>query len=148
MWCHSGVSHGKSIVAEANFRDARKAKRPRRGPRASAAPGLVKGEASHRSGRQTEYRRKAGTKNNAEMGASEGRLDGKRGESSNGGLTRNADRAAITKDDENRRKQEIDDIASDLIRGGMDAKKARAKAARDWKKDNDWYTEGSTRGKV
>ena len=30
----------------------------------------------------------------------------------------------------------------------MDVKKAKAKAAREWKRDNPWYTEGNTRGKV
>ena len=69
------------IAADLKYccRDARKARRPRRGPGASSAPNLVKGEASHRSGRQTDYRRQAGRRVNADMGASGVRLDGMRG---------------------------------------------------------------------
>lgn len=61
----------------------RDAKRARRGPRrrqANRTTGLVQGEASHRSGRQTEYRRKAGRRNNVDMGDNGLRLDGIRGE--------------------------------------------------------------------
>jgi hypothetical protein len=60
--------------------DAAKATRPRRGPGSSRGPGLVKGEASHLSGRQTEYTRKAGRRNNADMGEGGSRLDGYRGQ--------------------------------------------------------------------
>jgi hypothetical protein len=60
--------------------DAAKATRPRRGPGSSRGPGLVKGEASHLSGRQTEYTRKAGRRNNTDMGEGGSRLDGHRGQ--------------------------------------------------------------------
>ena len=53
-------------------RDAKKA-RPRK--RRTA---LVKGEASHTSGRQTDYRRKAGQRNNVDMGEAGVKLDGSR----------------------------------------------------------------------
>lgn len=60
--------------------DAAKATRPRRKPGSSQGPGLVKGEASHLSGRQTDYRRKDGRRNHADMGEGGSRLDGHRGE--------------------------------------------------------------------
>lgn len=127
--------------------DAKKARRPRRsGPTYSAMPGLVKGEASHRSGRQTEYKRKAGRKNNADMGASSGRLDGKQSKPAKPSL--GCSSSAITKEDEAARRAEIDAQAAIYVVEGLEAKKAQAKAAREWKKDNAWYTEGNTRGKV
>lgn len=68
-------------------RDAAKATRPRRGP-GSSQRGLVKGEASHLSGRQTDYRRKDGRRNNADMGEGGSRLDGQRGERYGSTMTR------------------------------------------------------------
>lgn len=64
------------------FYAKRDAKKARRGPRrqGNRTTGLVKGEASHRSGRQTEYRKKAGRRNNVDMGDNGLRLDGIRGE--------------------------------------------------------------------
>nr|XP_019015006.1 uncharacterized protein I206_01094 [Kwoniella pini CBS 10737]OCF53787.1 hypothetical protein I206_01094 [Kwoniella pini CBS 10737] len=112
--------------------DARKAKRPARGPGASGAPGLVKGEASHRSGRQTEYRRKAGRKNNADMGEGGSRLDGSR---------------QITKDDRETRKSFIDDMTKILISSGMAITKAKKRSGEMWEEDNPWW-KGDTRGKV
>lgn len=61
------------------YRDARSARKPRAGKRVSTAQGLVQGEASVSSGRQTDYRRKAGRRVNVDMGQSMGRLDGSRG---------------------------------------------------------------------
>lgn len=79
LWRHQIVS--QSTCTALTPWDARKARARRgRGPTSSRAPGLVKGEASLRSGRQTEYRRKAGRRNNVDMGESVGRLDGRRGE--------------------------------------------------------------------
>ena len=57
-------------------------------------------------------------------------------------------KSGITKEDEDRRKEEIDQIAAVLASQGMELKKAKAKAARDWRAQNPWYAEGSTRGKV
>lgn len=54
----------------------------------------------------------------------------------------------MTKEDEENRKEEIDQLTREYVREGTEAKKARAKAAREWKKDNAWYTEGNSRGKV
>ncbi|WWC86328.1 uncharacterized protein L201_001201 [Kwoniella dendrophila CBS 6074] len=113
--------------------DARKAKRPTRGPGSSRAPGLVKGEASHRSGRQTEYKRKAGMKNNADMGEGGSRLDGGR---------------QITKEDREQRKSYIEDISQALLDQGMSLTKAKKRAGEMWEEDNPWWKDGSTRGKV
>jgi hypothetical protein len=60
------------------LRDARRAKRPRGGPRRGNAQELVKGKASVHSGRQTEYNIKAARRNNAHMGDRGERLDGGR----------------------------------------------------------------------
>ncbi|WVR05950.1 hypothetical protein IAU60_002977 [Kwoniella sp. DSM 27419] len=113
--------------------DARKAKRPAGGPRASQAPGLVKGEASHRSGRQTDYRRKDGRRNNADMGSAGARLDGGR---------------QITKDDREQRKVFVNDQTQLLMRTGMSMTKAKRVAGERWEMANPWWKEGSTRGKV
>ncbi|KAK6905792.1 hypothetical protein I203_106623 [Kwoniella mangroviensis CBS 8507] len=113
--------------------DARKAKRPSRGPGSSRQPGLVKGEASHRSGRQTEYRRKAGRKNNADMGEGGSRLDGGR---------------QITKEDREQRRSYIDDMTQVLLDQGLSMTKAKKRAGEMWEEDNPWWKEGSTRGKV
>ncbi|OCF31094.1 hypothetical protein I316_07225 [Kwoniella heveanensis BCC8398] len=113
--------------------DARKAKRPSRGPGASRAPGLVKGEASHRSGRQTEYRRKAGLRNGANMGEGGSRLDGGR---------------QITKEDREARKAFVDNQIELLTAQGMSATKARKTAGERWAEVNPWWKDGSTRGKV
>ncbi|WWC58662.1 uncharacterized protein I303_101206 [Kwoniella dejecticola CBS 10117] len=112
--------------------DARKAKRPARGPGASRTPGLVQGEASHRSGRQTEYRRKAGRKNNVDMGEGGSRLDGSR---------------PITKEDRATRKLFIDDVTKILVSSGMGVTKAKKRAGEMWEEDNPWW-KGDTRGKV
>ncbi|WVQ62109.1 uncharacterized protein L199_000247 [Kwoniella botswanensis] len=113
--------------------DARKAKRPSRGPGSSRQPGLVKGEASHRSGRQTEYRRKAGRKNNADMGEGGSRLDGGR---------------QITKEDREQHKSYVDDMTQVLLEQGLSMNKAKKRAGEMWEEDNPWWKEGSTRGKV
>ncbi|WVF70547.1 hypothetical protein IAT40_005338 [Kwoniella sp. CBS 6097] len=113
--------------------DARKAKRPSRGPGASQAPGLVKGEASHRSGRQTEYKRKAGQRNNADMGEGGSRLDGGR---------------QITKEDREARKAFVDNQIHLLTGQGMSLTKARKTAGERWEEVNPWWKDGSTRGKV
>ncbi|WVQ97375.1 hypothetical protein IAU59_004487 [Kwoniella sp. CBS 9459] len=113
--------------------DARKAKRPTRGPGVSRAPGLVKGEASHRSGRQTEYRRKAGQRNAANMGEGGSRLDGGR---------------QITKEDREARKAFVDNQIPLLTGQGMSMTKARKTAGERWEEVNPWWKDGSTRGKV
>ncbi|WRT64221.1 uncharacterized protein IL334_001150 [Kwoniella shivajii] len=113
--------------------DARKAKRPSRGPGASRTPGLVKGEASHRSGRQTEYRRKAGRKNNADMGEVGLRLDGGR---------------QITKEDREERKTFVDNMSQVLVQQGLSVTRARNRAGEMWIENNPWWKEGSTKGKV
>lgn len=85
---HPGITVAASCVISFSnffffFFAQRDAKRARRGPRrrqANRTAGLVQGEASHRSGRQTEYRRKAGRRNNVDMGDNGLRLDGIRGE--------------------------------------------------------------------
>ncbi|WVW82392.1 hypothetical protein I302_104399 [Kwoniella bestiolae CBS 10118] len=113
--------------------DARKAKRPSRGPGSTRAPGMVKGEASHRSGRQTEYVRKAGRRNNADMGEGGSRLDGGR---------------QITREDREQRKSYLDDMTQVFLDQGMSQTKARKRAGEMWEEDNPWWKEGSTRGKV
>ncbi|WVQ85288.1 hypothetical protein IAT38_007453 [Cryptococcus sp. DSM 104549] len=113
--------------------DARKARRAPRGPSASKAPGLVKGEASHLSGRQTEYKRKAGRRNNADMGEGGSRLDGGR---------------LITKEDRQMRKAYVDDKTQLLQRNGMAITKAKKRAAEMFEEENPWWKEGSSRGKV
>lgn len=75
-----GASDFPEYVCGVTAADAAKATRPRRGPSSSRGPGLVKGEASHLSGRQTEYTRKAGRRNNTDMGQGGSRLDGHRGQ--------------------------------------------------------------------
>lgn len=81
-----GASDFPEYVCGVTASDAAKATRPRRGPGSSRGPGLVKGEASHLSGRQTEYTRKAGSRNNTDMGEGGSRLDGHRGELWNASL--------------------------------------------------------------
>ena len=54
----------------------------------------------------------------------------------------------ISQAEEEQRRKDINGLVEQLVHEGMDVKKAKAKAARDWKKDNAWYTEGNTRGKV
>jgi len=75
-----GASDFPEYVCGVTASDAAKATRPRRGPGSSRGPGLVKGEASHSSGRQTDYTRKAGRRNNTDMGEGGSRLDGHRGQ--------------------------------------------------------------------
>ena len=76
----AGASDFPEYVCGVTASDAAKATRPRRGPSSSRGPGLVKGEASHLSGRQTDYTRKAGRRNNTDMGEGGARLDGHRGQ--------------------------------------------------------------------
>lgn len=111
------------------------AKKARRGPRrqANRTTGLVKGEASHRSGRQTEYRKKAGRRNNADMGDNGLRLDGIR---------------VITKQDREERKAFVDDKIQMLTRGGMPLARARKQAGEMWEQENPWWAESNTRSKV
>ncbi|KIR37171.1 hypothetical protein I352_00483 [Cryptococcus deuterogattii MMRL2647] len=112
------------------------AKRARRGPRrrqANRTTGLVQGEASHRSGRQTEYRRKAGRRNNVDMGDNGLRLDGIR---------------AITKQDREERKAFVDDKIQMLTRGGMPLTRARKQAGEMWEQENPWWTDSNSRSKV
>ncbi|WWD17810.1 hypothetical protein CI109_102252 [Kwoniella shandongensis] len=113
--------------------DARKARRPNRGPSASQGPGLVKGEASHRSGRQTEYNRKAGRRNNADMGEVGLRLDGGK---------------LITKEDREARKAYMDDRTQLLLSHGVAITKAKKRAAEMFDEENPWWKEGSTRGRT
>ncbi|KAK8865992.1 hypothetical protein IAR55_001143 [Kwoniella newhampshirensis] len=113
--------------------DARKARRPNRGPGASQTPGLVKGEASHRSGRQTEYKRKAGRRNNADMGEVGARLDGGK---------------LITKEDRGIRKSFIEDRTQTLLRSGVAVTTAKKRAAEMFDEENPWWKEGSTTGKT
>lgn len=129
-------------------RDARKAKGLVR--RRRKDDGLVKGEASHRSGRQTEYRRKAGRRNNVDMGEGGSRLDGNKRESS---LPVESDLAltgqsAITKEDRDARKAEIDTETARLISLGMAKTLAKTRATEKWDVENPWFKAGSTRGKV
>jgi len=77
----TGASDFPEYVCGVTASDAAKATRPRRAPGRSRGPGLVKGEASHLSGRQTEYNLKAGRRNNTDMGEGGSRLDGHRGQS-------------------------------------------------------------------
>ncbi|OWZ61386.1 hypothetical protein AYX15_06394 [Cryptococcus neoformans] len=111
------------------------AKKARRGPRrqGNRTTGLVKGEASHRSGRQTEYRKKAGRRNNVDMGDNGLRLDGIR---------------AITKQDREERKAFVDDKIQMLTRGGMPLTRARKQAGEMWEQENPWWAESNTRSKV
>ncbi|KAL7424765.1 hypothetical protein Q5752_000449 [Cryptotrichosporon argae] len=112
--------------------DARKAKRPRAGPTSSRGPGLVKGEASNRSGRQTEYRRKAGQRNNVDMGDG-ARLDGKR---------------EITKEDKETRRVWIEQDVRRFVETGLKESTAKRKAAERFDQAFPWYKEGSTKGKT
>ncbi|OWZ27687.1 hypothetical protein C347_06114 [Cryptococcus neoformans AD2-60a] len=111
------------------------AKKARRGPRrqGNRTTGLVKGEASHRSGRQTEYRKKAGRRNNVDMGDNGLRLDGIR---------------AITKQDREKRKAFVYDKIQMLARGGMPLTRARKQAGEMWEQENPWWAESNTRSKV
>ncbi|UOH80290.1 hypothetical protein LQV05_002941 [Cryptococcus neoformans] len=111
------------------------AKKARRGPRrqGNRTTGLVKGEASHRSGRQTEYRKKAGRRNNVDMGDNGLRLDGIR---------------AIMKQDREERKAFVDDKIQMLTRGGMPLTRARKQAGEMWEQENPWWAESNTRSKV
>ncbi|ODO07212.1 hypothetical protein L198_00791 [Cryptococcus wingfieldii CBS 7118] len=112
--------------------DAKKARRAPRRP-ASSGTGLVKGEASHLSGRQTEYKRKAGRRNNADMGETGARLDGVR---------------AITKADREDRKAFIDEKMQTLADGGMAVTRAKKTAGEMWEEENPWWIESNTRSKV
>lgn len=76
---HSPISRPHASLTLSSSDDARSGRRVHASSASSRAPGLVKGEASHRSGRQTDYRRKAGRRVNTDMGESSGRLDGRRG---------------------------------------------------------------------
>ncbi|RSH84144.1 uncharacterized protein EHS24_005647 [Apiotrichum porosum] len=114
------------------YDDARSGRRVHASSASSRAPGLVKGEASHRSGRQTDYRRKAGRRVNTDMGESSGRLDGRRD---------------ITKEDREKRAKWVAQEKKHLMRTGMSDKKAQARAAEMFDDDNPWYKEGSTFGK-
>lgn len=113
--------------------DSRKARGQARGPRSSQTPGLVKGEASHRSGRQTEYNVKSARRNNVDMGSESTRLDGGR---------------EVTKEDRDRRKTAIDRESERLTRAGMAPTTAKRKAAERWDAENPWYKAGSTHGKT
>ncbi|EIW72788.1 hypothetical protein TREMEDRAFT_58958 [Tremella mesenterica DSM 1558] len=112
--------------------DGKKAKPPSRGPRSSHS-GLVQGEASNRSGRQTEYRRKAGTRNQVDMGTEGSRLDGRR---------------EITAEDRERRKSAIEEEQKRLVKTGLAVTTAKRRAAETWDRRNPWFKEGNTRGKV
>ncbi|BEI99116.1 hypothetical protein CcaverHIS631_0401590 [Cutaneotrichosporon cavernicola] len=102
------------------------------GPASSRARKMVDGEASHRSGRQTERRRKYGARNNVDMGESSGRLDGLR---------------ELTKEDHEWRKEWIDELVTQFVGQGLEEKKAKRRAADQFKKQNPWYRAGNTRGK-
>lgn len=133
------------------FRDARKARRPNRGPGASRGPGLVKGEASHLSGRQTEYRRKAGRRVNVDMGEKGARLDGQRGKLTcfySSYLQLMSRYAEITKIDREARKAFVDEQVERLRGEGMPATRAKARAVEIFDDTNPWYKTGNTRGKV
>ncbi|ORY23213.1 WLM domain-domain-containing protein [Naematelia encephala] len=112
--------------------DAQKARGPRRGPSASQTPGLVKGEASHLSGRQTEYNPKGARRVNVDMGENGTRLDGKR---------------EITKEDRAARKTFIDEEVDKLVKAGLPITRAKTVAIEMYDKLHPWYKEGSTFGK-
>ncbi|WVQ70897.1 hypothetical protein IAR50_000422 [Cryptococcus sp. DSM 104548] len=112
--------------------DAKKARRAPKGP-ASSRTGLVKGEASHLSGRQTEYKRKAGRRINVDMGETGARLDGVR---------------AITKADREDRKAFIDEKVQTLTGRGMAVTKAKKAAGEMWEEENPWWIASNTRSKV
>lgn len=76
--CGITASYVETVFVVLIFRDARKGGSGRGRATSSRGPGLVKGEASLRSGRQTAYRRKAGSRNNVDMGDDIGRLDGRK----------------------------------------------------------------------
>ncbi|GMK58823.1 hypothetical protein CspeluHIS016_0602650 [Cutaneotrichosporon spelunceum] len=139
---HDGVSLGAEglkanelprYVCGVTKSDARMARIFRgRGPASSRGPKMVNGEASHRSGRQTQRRYKAGARNYVDMGESSGRLDGLR---------------ELTKEDHEWRKGWTDERVRELVRQGVEEKKAKRRAADQFKKEHPWYKAGSTRGK-
>lgn len=139
---HDGVSLGAEglkanelprYVCGVTKSDARMARIFRgRGPASSRDPKMVNGEASHRSGRQTQRRYKAGARNYVDMGESSGRLDGLR---------------ELTKEDHEWRKGWTDERVRELVRQGVEEKKAKRRAADQFKKEHPWYKAGSTRGK-
>ncbi|KAK4689717.1 DNA-dependent metalloprotease WSS1, partial [Tremellales sp. Uapishka_1] len=112
--------------------DAKKTKGPGRGPASSRTPAMVKGEASHRSGAQTERKRRAGTRTNVDMGQGM-RLDGKR---------------EITKEDRANRKVYIDSLVQRLVGEGLTIAKAKKSATEKYDAEHPWWKDGSTRGKV
>lgn len=56
--------------------------------------------------------------------------------------------AEITKEDKERRQQEINAKAERMVRSGLAVKTAKTKAAKEWNEENPWYTKGNTQGKV
>ncbi|KAL1410643.1 hypothetical protein Q8F55_004662 [Vanrija albida] len=113
--------------------DARKARRRGgRGPASSRAPGLVRGEASHRSGRQTDYNRKTARRTNVDMDEGGSRLDGLQ---------------AITKEDRAMRKEVVDRRVERLLERGLTQAQAKKRAAEEFDKANPWFKEGSSHGK-
>lgn len=63
-------------------------------------------------------------------------------------IASSSDRAEITKEDRERRQTWIDVRVAKLVREGIEEKKAKRRAADQFKKENPWYREGSSRGKV
>ena len=142
----AGASDFPEYVCGVTAGDAAKATRPRRAPGSSRTT-LVKGEASHLSGRQTEYTRKAGRRNNADMGEGGSRLDGHRGQLALSPFWSIADMAEITKADRDNRKRYVDDVVKMLVDDGMSATKAKSKATERYDEDHPWFKQ-NTRGKV
>ncbi|WVO13014.1 hypothetical protein L204_100623 [Cryptococcus depauperatus] len=120
-------------VCGVNAADAKKAKKSRRGSNASLKSELAKGQASRKSGRQTDYKRKDGRRNNVDMGEIGMRLDGVR---------------AIMKQDREDRKAFIDQQVESMIREGITVTAARRKANGLWERKHPWWAESNTRSKV
>ncbi|WOO85267.1 DNA-dependent metalloprotease WSS1 [Vanrija pseudolonga] len=119
-------------VSAGDARKARGGRRAGRGPASSRAPGLVQGEASHRSGRQTDYNRKPARRTNVDMGEGGSRLDGLQ---------------AITKEERETRKAAVDRRAKRLQKQGLSLAKAKKLAAEEYDRANPWFKEGSSYGK-